>query len=106
VRQILGRTVRCGGESHSGWLPKGAATPPQTPSRLVRLDFSIVQDGESSYLLQWVGPEPERTSNSFQLKHPWLDFISSRACRRSLPCGRLLRRVLQLNSRSVRPLVH
>jgi len=65
VRQILGRTVRCGGESHSGWLPKGAATPPQTPSRLVRLDFSIVQDGESSYLLQWVGPEPESTSDTW-----------------------------------------
>ena len=39
-----------GGEPHSGWLPRGAATPLPTPKRDVVLSFMIEFDG-SGYLL-------------------------------------------------------
>ncbi|HEV8139256.1 MAG TPA: hypothetical protein VGP81_05755 [Pyrinomonadaceae bacterium] len=52
VKQVLGHHVISGGESHSGWLPKGAAVPKPMPTSDVALDITIEFDG-GGYLLCW-----------------------------------------------------
>ena len=50
VKRVSGVPVKFGGESHSGWLPAGAAIPLPTPVLDVLLDIEIQFDG-SGYLL-------------------------------------------------------
>jgi len=52
VRRVLNRTVRFGGEEHSGWLPPGAAQPLPTPTINVLLNLEIVRGDGSGYFLQ------------------------------------------------------
>jgi len=53
VRKLRSVRIDFGGERHTGWLPDGAATPPQSPTDTVLLDLEIVQLGPVDYLLQW-----------------------------------------------------
>ena len=56
VKQILGHHVMFGGESHSGWLPQGAAIPKRTPTHDVALNITIEFDG-AGYNLCWVSSD-------------------------------------------------
>lgn len=49
-----GILYRHGGESHSGWLPPGAAVPSPTPVREFILDIFIWREGDESFILEWV----------------------------------------------------
>ena len=53
IRQLRSVTVVFGGQHHTGWLPSGAAEPPDTPTEYVLLDLEIVELAATSYLLQW-----------------------------------------------------
>jgi hypothetical protein len=66
VRVIKQRPCVFGGESHSGWLPAGTNTPLPTTARTVCVDFSIVQQEQSSFLLLWAGPDQETTGDTWQ----------------------------------------
>jgi hypothetical protein len=50
VARASGVPVRIGGESHAGWLPRGAAIPLPTPVRNLIVDIEIQFDG-TGYLL-------------------------------------------------------
>jgi len=50
MKAIQERSVRMGGESHSGWLPQNASQPLPTPERDVVLNLEILFDG-MGYLL-------------------------------------------------------
>jgi hypothetical protein len=52
VRRVQNRTVRFGGEEHSGWLPPGAAQPLPTPTIDVLLNLEIAIGDGSGYFLQ------------------------------------------------------
>ena len=52
VKQVLAHHVTFGGESHSGWLPEGAAVPKPMPISDVALDITIEFD-DDGYLLCW-----------------------------------------------------
>ena len=56
VKQVLGHHVTFGGESHSGWLPQGAAVPKPTPTNDFALNITIESDG-GGYLLCWVSSD-------------------------------------------------
>jgi hypothetical protein len=70
VREIKQRRMVFGGEDHSGWLPAGTITPLPTPSRTAFVDFTVVQEGQSSFLLEWVGPDQATSGDTW---HPDLD---------------------------------
>jgi hypothetical protein len=59
IKHIRGREVQRGGETHEGWLPRGAALPPPTPMQTVAVDLQILSEGGSSFVLEWNGPAPE-----------------------------------------------
>jgi hypothetical protein len=58
-------TVEFGGEEHSGWLPKGATTPPAMPLTRVELGFAIVEEEQGGYILEWRGPTPETSGDTW-----------------------------------------
>ena len=70
VREIKQRPVTFGGHEHSGWLPDLAARPLPTPERLVAVDFAIVQEGPSSFVLEWSGPDSASSGDTW---HPDVD---------------------------------
>jgi hypothetical protein len=70
VREIKQRQVIFGGHNHAGWLPVDAAHPRPTPERQVLVDFSIVEEDPSSFLLIWSGPDKETSGDTW---HPDLD---------------------------------
>jgi hypothetical protein len=76
VREIKQRSIVFGGEDHSGWLPAGASAPLPTPCRTVLVDFLIVQEEQSSFLLEWIGPDRETSGDTW---HPDLDAALSQA---------------------------
>jgi len=51
--QIGRKRVRIGGEQHTGWLPRGAATPLPTPVRDLDFEFEISDDGGDGFLLSY-----------------------------------------------------
>ena len=51
IARIPAVRVRLGGDAHSGWLPRNAAEPLQTPVREVRLSVEIEDFGGSFLLL-------------------------------------------------------
>jgi hypothetical protein len=53
VYSVAKLPARFGGEPHTGWLPPGAAVPPDTPVVDLALDLSIIEEGPGSYLLEW-----------------------------------------------------
>jgi hypothetical protein len=65
VRRVLNRTVRFGGEEHSGWLPPGAAQPLLTPIIDVPLNLEIVSGDGSGYFLQY------RSANTSYIGDTW-----------------------------------
>jgi hypothetical protein len=52
VRRLGPLAVTFGGERHTGWLPRGASKPLDTPSLTVILEIEVVELGPGSYLLQ------------------------------------------------------
>jgi hypothetical protein len=68
VRELRGIDVVFGGEEHRGWLPKGAAKPPPTPTSVVRLDFEIRESG-GGYVFVWQGPDSQHCGDTW---HPSL----------------------------------
>ncbi len=56
VKQVLGHHVTLGGESHSGWLPDGAAVPKPTPTNYAALNITIESE-DGGYLLCWVSSD-------------------------------------------------
>ena len=65
IKHIRAREVQRGGESHEGWLPPGAAVPPPTPRRTVAVDLQILAAGGSSFILEWHGPAPEWSGDTW-----------------------------------------
>jgi hypothetical protein len=65
VKRADARAIRLGGQSHSGWLPKGAAVPLPTPEVVVSLEFAVHEDAPGSYILEWQGPSPEHCGDSW-----------------------------------------
>jgi hypothetical protein len=55
-------TVDVGGDDHSGWLPKGAATPLATPVRRVDLALAIMTEG-GGCTLEWRGPTQDTSGD-------------------------------------------
>ncbi len=51
--------VHFGGETHSGWLPPGAAMPLPTPIERVVLDVEIHREG-TGFVLSWNAREGDR----------------------------------------------
>jgi hypothetical protein len=70
VREIKQHQVIFGGQEHAGWLPDQAAKPMPTPERHVVVDFAIVQEDSSSFLLIWSGPDKETSGDTW---HPDID---------------------------------
>ena len=58
VKRILAHQGTLGGETHLGWLPKGATIPRLTPTRDVILNITIESDG-AGYLLCWASSDLE-----------------------------------------------
>jgi hypothetical protein len=51
LKRASGVSYWYGGESHSGWLPPGAAIPLPTPVRHLTLDVTIEGDGGTGYIV-------------------------------------------------------
>lgn len=65
LKQLRARRLAFGGEEHSGWLPEEAAVPRPTEIEEVFLDFRIVEASQGGYFLQWEGPEPRYTGDTW-----------------------------------------
>ena len=46
LKHVAGLVVQFGGETHSGWLPPGAAVPLPTPIERVVLDIEIHNEAQ------------------------------------------------------------
>jgi hypothetical protein len=65
LKRASGVSYRCGGESHSGWLPPGAAIPLPTPARDLTLDVTIEDDGGTGCLLVCTAREEPAFGNDY-----------------------------------------
>jgi hypothetical protein len=66
VKQILGHHVTVGGEPHSGWWPRSAATPLPTPANNIAFNITIEFDGHG-YLLCYASEDGALANDS--IKH-------------------------------------
>jgi hypothetical protein len=69
LKELCALPFDWGGQIHSGWLPKGAATPLPVPPEPDLLDVQILEES-AGYLLVWTG---RRTGRSGDTRHESLE---------------------------------